>query len=218
MTQDPKIYLQFRETDLITWANRRRRERRGLEAIFTSQKEGLEIEILTGAAGVLAGLVLSILSILPTNNPLSLEPSTNAVYLSLAFGALGVLLLTCGGGTVAFALSNRESRLSNPTASPVEGQSKANILGDTEGRNEPQRMFGLGSRIGAVAFVQSLVLVVLYSGFVQEYESNSTMQIWVRSNFPIAQSVLNWEGVLILSVFLGVLLLQFLPRRFFSEE
>lgn len=78
-------------------------------------------------------------------------------------------------------------------------------------------MFGLGSRVGFVAFVQSLVLIVLYSGFVQEYGSNPTMQIWVHSNFSVAQSVLNWQGVLVLSVSLGVLLLQFLPGRFFSE-
>ena len=78
-------------------------------------------------------------------------------------------------------------------------------------------MFGQGSKLGIVAFIQGLVLVALYAGFVQEYESNFTLQIWVRSNFPVGQSVLNWESVLILSVAMGLLLLQFLPGRFFSE-
>jgi len=78
-------------------------------------------------------------------------------------------------------------------------------------------MFGHGSKLGSVAFIQGLVLVALYAGFVQEYESNLTLQVWVRSNFPVGQLVLNWEGVLILSASLGLLLLQFLPGRFLSE-
>ena len=52
MTRDPKIYLQLGGTGLLTRANRRRSERKGLEAIFTSQKEEMKIEVLTGAAGV----------------------------------------------------------------------------------------------------------------------------------------------------------------------
>jgi hypothetical protein len=210
--------MQSGKTGSLAHAYRRNRERKGLEAIFSSQKAGSEREILIGAAGVLVGVILSILSLLAGDAPRALRLSTNAVYSSLALGALGVLLLICGGGTIAFAFAQRKSNLSNRTASPLERQSKADILGDTVGRREPQRMFGTASRMGAVAFVQSLVLVVLYSGFVQEYESNPTMQIWVRSNLPVAQSVLNWEGVLILSISLGVLLLQFLPGRFFSEE
>src|SRR5436853_7935573 len=41
MTRDPKIYLQLGGTGLLTRAYRRRGERKGLEAIFTSQKEGM---------------------------------------------------------------------------------------------------------------------------------------------------------------------------------
>ena len=78
-------------------------------------------------------------------------------------------------------------------------------------------MFGPGSRIGAIAFVQSVAIVALYSGFVQEFESSATMQTWVRSNFLIGQSLLSREGVLILSVLLRLLLVQFLPGRVLSE-
>ena len=78
-------------------------------------------------------------------------------------------------------------------------------------------MIGPGSRIGAIAFIQSVGIVTLYSGFVQEFESSATMPSWVRSNFPIGQSLLSWEGVLILSVLLGLLLVQFLPGRVLSE-
>src|SRR5207302_4635642 len=63
MTRDPKIYLQPGGTRLLTRANRRRSERKGLEAIFTSQKEGMKIEILTGAAGIMAGRFLSVFAL-----------------------------------------------------------------------------------------------------------------------------------------------------------
>ena len=78
-------------------------------------------------------------------------------------------------------------------------------------------MFGPDSRVGAIAFIQSVAIVTLYSGFVQEYESSATMQSCVRSNFPIGQPLLSWERVLILSVSLGLLLVQFLPGRILSE-
>lgn len=193
--------MQLRELGSLTRVSRRSRERKGLEAIFTSKEPAIKREVLGGAVGMLAGLLLAILAILRTDEPQTLGPLANVVYSALTFGALGALLLISGGGTIVFGFASRESRQSIRIASPLETQQK----------------LGPGSRISAVAFIQSLVLVTLYSGFVQEFESNMTMQVWLRSNFPVGQSVLNWEGVLIFSVSLGFLLLQFLPGRYFSE-
>lgn len=193
--------MQHREVGSLTRVSRRSRERKGLEAIFSSKESAIKREAIAGTVGLLAGLLLSVLAILRTDEPQVLATLANAVYSALTFGALGALLLISGGGTIAFAFANRESRRSNRIASPPE----------------TQRRLGPGSRIGALAFIQSLVLVGLYAGFVQEFESNETMQVWLSSNFPVGQSVLNWEGVLILSVSLGFLLLQFLPGRYFSE-
>lgn len=210
--------MHYEQTGVLTHVNRRSRERRGLEAIFSSEKTGIERQVLTGAAGAIAGLILSILAILGTNYPHALGLSSNVVYSSLTFGALGILLLICGGGTLAFALAHNESKTSNSAPSSIDGPSRIDAIEDALSENQTQRMFGQGSRTGGVAFVQSLVLVALCSGFVQEFESNSTMQIWVRSNIPVGQSLLNWEAVILLSVLLGFLLLQFLPGRFFSEK
>lgn len=209
--------MQFRKAVSFALVSRRSRGRKGLEAIFSSQEAGREREVLTGAVGILAGLFLSIVAIFRTDAPQALGLLANAVYSSLAFGALGVLLLICGGGTITFALA-RESKLLNRTGSPVDRVSEVDAIGDAVSHSGSRRMFGPGSKMGAVAFIESLVLVALYSGFVQEFESNVTMQIWVRSNFPVGQYLLNWEGVLVLSVCLGLLLLQFLPGRFFSEQ
>ncbi len=210
--------MQFEEPGLFARVNRRSRERKGLEAIFSSQETGRGREVLTGAAGILAGLILSILAILRTIDPRALGPSSIVVYSSLTFGALGVLLLICGGGTFTFALVDNESKTLKPSHPRIDGPLGVDGLGDAVGNNQTRRTFGRGSRMGGVAFVQSLVLVALYSGFVQEFQSNSSMQIWVRSNLPVGQSLLNWGGVLVLSIVLGFLSLQFLPGGFFSEK
>ncbi len=214
MTRGPKIYLQFGGTDLLTRANRRRPERKGLEAIFTSQKEGMEIEILTGTAGTMAGLFLSVFALFPADALQALGPWGDTIYSALTFGSLGALLVICGGGTIIFAIAHRETKIQNTSSSPT---TDLDPLGFEKDHEETRRMFGPGSRIGAIAFIQSVALVALYSSFVQEFESSPTMQGWVRSNFPIGQSLLSWEGVLILSVSLGLLLVQFLPGRVLSE-
>jgi len=169
-----------------------------------------------GVAGVVSGLFLSILAIARTNAPQALGLLANVVYSSLTFGSLGVLLLTFGGGALVFAVVRQQSEALDRVSSSIDGHS-GDALGDGAVPQETQRVFGPGSGIGALAFVQSVVLLALYSGFVQEFGSNMTMRLWVRSNFPVALSVLNWEGVLILAVSLGLLLLQYLPGRFFSE-
>jgi hypothetical protein len=207
--------MQFGESSSLAHANRRSRERRGLESIFSSQKTGRERELLAGTAGIIVGLLLSIVAILRTDFPEALGPFVDSVYSSLSFGAVGIILLICGGGTITYAIVQRKSNHLQPLRS--ERDNSSSILGGLEAHTRTRGMFGASSRIGALAFVQSLVLVVLYSGFVQEFESNTTMQIWLQSNFPVGQSVLNWESVLILAIFLGLLLLLFLPGRYFSE-
>jgi hypothetical protein len=209
--------MKFEDTILSTRANHRSREGRGLEAIFSSEETGKERGVLTGATGVLMGLAFSILAILRTNDPQALRSLSNVVYSSLTFGALGVLLLICGSGTLTFAFVHHRSKVSSSAHPPTAASSGLNDFREAVSDTQTQRLFGQESRLGVVAFAQSLILVALYSGFVQEFESNLTMQIWVRSNFPVGQSLLNWEGVFALSVLLGLLLLQFLPGRFFSE-
>jgi len=198
-------------------ARRAKHERKGLEAFFTSQNEVRYSEVLTGATAVVAGLFLSLFAALRVESPQPFGIWGQAIYSPLTFGSIGLLLLICGAGIVMFALANRETKLENSVASSTDEHSEVDSLQGAESPKGIRRMFGPGSKLGSVAFIQSLVLVALYAGFVQEYESNLTLQIWVRSNFPVGQSVLNWESVLVLSVSLGLLLLQFLPGRFLSE-
>ena len=115
-----------------------------------------------------------------------------------------------------FVVRNHDTNLENSMRPSACERTGLDVRRNVEDPKERQ-MFGPGSKLGIVALVQGLVLVALYAGFVQEYDSNFTLQLWVGSNFPVGQSVLNWESVMILSLSLGLLLLQFLPGRFFSE-
>ena len=203
---------------LLTRISRRRRpERKGLEAIFSSQNEARDIEVLAGATSLVTGLLLSILATFRAEDPQALAPWGKAVYSPLTFGSLGVFLLICGVGIIVFALGHHQTRLLSGTTPPINGNSETDILGDREIPNGTRRVFGPAFKISAAAFIQSFVLVALYSGFVQEFESNLGMQNWMRSNFPVGLSLLNWESVSILAISLGLLQLQFLPGGFFSE-
>jgi len=174
----------------------------------------MKIEILTGAAGIMAGLFLSVSGLFRADALQAFGPWRDTIYSALTFGSLGTLLVICGGGTIIFAIANRETKLQNTSASPTND---LDPLGFEKVHEGTRRMFGPGSRIGAIAFIQSVAIITLYSSFVQEFESSATMQSWVMSNFPIGQPLLSWEGVLILSVSLGLLLVQFLPGRVLSE-
>ncbi len=209
--------MQARVDGSLIRVRRGKHERKGLEAIFTSVNHVRNSEVLTGVAGVMAGLFLSIVAAFQAKDSQVLGGWGQSIYSPLAFASIGVLLLICGVGTIMFALAHHETNLENPTVSSADERSEADSSRSAESPERRRWMFGPGSRLGNVAFIQSLVLVALYAGFVQEYESNLTMQTWIRSNFPVGQSVLNWEGVLILSVSLALLLLQFLPGRFLSE-
>ena len=209
--------MQARVDGSLIRSRHGKHKRKGLEAIFTSENHVRNSEVITGVAGVVAGLFLSIVAAFQAEDSQALGAWGQSIRSPVAFGSIGVLLLICGVGTIMFAIVHHETTLENPIVSSADERSEVDSsksAGSAEGR---RWMFGPASRLGNVAFIQSLVLVALYAGLVQEFESNLTMQIWIRSNFPVGQSVLNWEGVLILSVSLALLLLQFLPGRFLSE-
>src|SRR2546427_13086550 len=101
--------MQARVDGSLIRARRAKHERKGLEAIFTSQNHVRNSEVLTGAVGVVAGLFLSIFAA-RAEAPQVLGAWGRAIYSPLVFGSIGVLLLICGVGTVMFALANREPR------------------------------------------------------------------------------------------------------------
>jgi len=73
-------------------------------------------------------------------------------------------------------------------------------------------------KVLAIALVEAIVMLIIYSGLVQEYGSNVNMQNWVQANFAPGGYLLNYYGVLILAGLLGVTIFQLLPRRLQSRK
>src|SRR2546430_5303073 len=94
--------MRARVDGSVIRARRGNHERKGLEAIFTSQNNVRNSEVLAGAAGVVAGLFLSIVAGFQAEDPQVLVAWGRSIYSPLVFGSIGVLLLTCGVGTIIF--------------------------------------------------------------------------------------------------------------------
>ena len=73
-------------------------------------------------------------------------------------------------------------------------------------------------KVLAIALVEAIVMLIIYSGLVQEYGSNVNMQNWVQANFAPGGYLLNYYGVLILAGLLGVAIFQLLPRKLQSRK
>ena len=65
----------------------------------------------------------------------------------------------------------------------------------------------------AIALVEAVLLVIIYSGLVQEYVSNVNMRNWVQANFAPGIYLLNYYVVFILAGLLGMLIFRLLPRK-----
>jgi len=195
--------------------------RKGVEAIFSpSQEEERDPRFLIGLTAIVAGGSLWVILILDKY----LKPFGTPIigsYFSILLLPLGLILVTSGVGNCrafSFTLPVNEKQERN---SPVQvsargtlpngeislreavepGESRIGILSD------PRTTFGLA------AFVQSCVAIALYSGLADEYQSNISMQQWIRTVFPFGRYLLTWEAVLIASAVLGLLITQFLPGR-----
>lgn len=73
-------------------------------------------------------------------------------------------------------------------------------------------------KVLAIALVEAIVMIIIYSGLVREYGSNVEMQDWVQANFAPGGYLLNYYGVLIVAGLLGVAIFQLIPRRLQSNR
>jgi hypothetical protein len=82
----------------------------------------------------------------------------------------------------------------------------------------PRRLRLYLPRTLAIALVEAVILVTIYTGLVREYISNVNMQNWVQTNFVPGIYLLNYYVVLILAGLLGMLIFRLLPRKLQPEE
>jgi hypothetical protein len=98
------------------------------------------------------------------------------------------------------------------------GESSLGPETSSNGTPPKKARFNLGSNTLAFALAEAIILLMMYSGLVQEYTSNLNMQNWVRTNFAPGIYLLSFNAVLALAGILGISIFQLLPRKIRSKK
>ena len=61
--------------------------------------------------------------------------------------------------------------------------------------------------------VELSLLLIFYTGFVQDYSSNLYLQTWVRATFPWGAYILNYYAVLTVAVIVGFLVISLIQKQ-----
>lgn len=210
---------------------RRKPAQKGLQAVFTPSNNWTgRAQIILGVIAIGAGIVAwtyttrafggaGLGSLIPW------DASASAVLLPLS-----IPLLIGGVGLCTYHLAMRRTwRASNRIESALlelemlVGQKNPNPglgldRGTVPGVKRLRRFRLHLPRTLAIALVEAVILVTIYSGLVQEYISNVNMQNWVQTNFIPGIYLLNYYVVLILAGLLGMLIFRLLPRKLQPEE
>lgn len=195
--------------------------RRGVEAIFTAGGPKRDMRFAIGILVILAGIFLWLTAALHSDFPGLFATSEIGAYLSILLNSLGLILVMTGVGIcLSFSVFDRTDFKEASLAEEVPADRRASPNRPRDVRNVftgglITRNFGFG--FGLVVFFQSCVVLALYSGLVDEYQSNPSMQLWIRSNLPIGQYFLNLLTALVIAAALGLLVIQFLPERPFAK-
>jgi len=179
--------------------------RRGVDALFTRHDDRTHRSAYVGQASILVGIALWTVNVAGVERPKLFGPGGLDPYDLLVLSPLGILFIVSGVG-VLVSLRTRNKSPATPSQ-----------LGDLENDGSISLSPSLASfasfRIGAVAFVEGLMIIALYAGVLDEYQSNPIMQDWVRRTLPALQILLSYEILIIVSAILGLLVVQLLPGR-----
>src|SRR6266571_5353129 len=188
-------------------SSRKRLGQKGVDAIFSSASEHRPASFLVGVLGIVTGVALWFTILLDLEYKRFLGPSETDSYLTLFLASIGLILVLVGAGICT---------VSSISTAPTEEKA---LEGYPELAKPSRRILPMSNmRFALFAFIQSFVISALYAGLVEEYQSNLTMQQWVRLVFPTAKYILNGETVLVLSTLLGLITAQFLPGRLLAER
>src|SRR6266487_2102656 len=188
-------------------SSRKRLGQKGVDAIFSSSRQHRPATLLVGVLGIVTGVTFWITVLLDREYTRFLGPSETDSYLTLSLTSIGLILVLIGAGICTV-----------PSVSIAPTEEKA-LEGYTELAKPSTRTLPTSDvRRTLFAFIQSSIIAALYIGLVEEYQSNLSMQHWVRLVFPTAKYILNWETVLVLSTLLGLITTQFLPGRLLAER
>jgi hypothetical protein len=185
-------------------------EKKGVDAIFSRDEEKGRPGLFVASLAILVGLALWTINIVGVQRPSYFGPSGLDSYSSLVLGPLGLLLVISGVG-VSLALRTPPS---------LRSSQKTTGNADTSVELQPSaRPISFNSlRLGIVAFLETLFIITLYAGVLDEYQSNPSMQDWVRRTLPSTQILLSYPALIVFSGILALLFVQFLPGRRLYEK
>jgi hypothetical protein len=187
---------------LRSQTERGRLDRNGVDALFTPARKQRDRRLLVGVAAILTAVALWS-TVVDSRDPRFVGTFVTTAYYSIVMASLGEVLAIVGVGITLTYLSLGPRR-----------EGSRNRIGGAHG---PEWFSSINLRYGLLAFAESCFAVALYSGLSDEYESNLSMQLWVRSSIPFGQFLLTAGGVLAVSALLGLVTVQFLPGRLLAE-
>ena len=204
---------------------KRRPAQKGVQAVFTVDTDWKgRAQIAVGLIAIgfgTAGWAYSArgLGELGLGNPIPWASSVSAfllpVSLPLLIGGVGLCTYYFTMRRTWRASSLIESALYELEALVVQRSLSAGFPESgtaIEAKPVGRREFHLPSKALSIVLVESVVMIVMYGGLVQEYGSNVNMRNWVQANFALGGYLLNYYGVLVLAGILGVVLFELLPR------
>lgn len=191
--------------------------RRGVGALFSSQETRSRTGFFMGIMALVVGLVLWIVYIVGVADRASLGLLSVDPFVSLTLPPIGLLLVISGTGV---ARSFRERRVSATVDElAVEQEAQTTRLADRD-QKAIHELNDQGTwehratlKLGVAVFVESLFVILLYAGVLDEYAANLSMQGWVRLSFPSVQIFLNQGALTIVSGILALVVIRFLPAR-----
>lgn len=185
-------------------------EKKGVDSLFSPEEEKSRPGLFLGNLAILVGLALWTINIAGAQRPSYFGSSGLDSYTSVVLAPLGLLFVVSG---ISVVLTLRKA--SSPT-SAQKLTDEADRMAQLPPSTRPISVVSL--RLGIIAFLESLLIVSLYAGVLDEYQSNLGMQDWVRRTIPTAQILLSYEALIIASGILSLLVVQFLPGRRFYEK
>jgi len=203
-------------------ASGKRLGRKGVDAIFTPDREQRDARLRIGIAGILVGIALWTTVALDSRYPYLFGASEISSYASITYASIGLVFVISGAGVCETYYALRSPHRNN---SPLDTEMRTSndailsIRESLQGYGEPRAgiLSSNDLKLGLIAFIQSCIMLSLYSGLADEYHSNLSMRIWVSSIFPYGGLVLSWEAVLATAALLGLIVIQFLPGKALAE-
>lgn len=191
----------------------RKTDQKGVEAIFSPSRNPRPARVIVGVIALFAGISLNAVSVILTQFSHVWGRSIADSYGSLGFASIGVFISICGAGMIVsgFQLSYLPSSRSTSGNSSSDSPHTTGV-GDASSLSSAS-LASHDLRLVLIIFLQGIILLSLYTGLVEEYQSNSTMQAWVRSSLDNAQYLLNWGALLVTSFLLGILVVYSLVTR-----